>query len=162
MTFLRRRKRRTPGEYPESFTRAFVRQTLPTATPGEARRTVEHLRSKGWSEDKLAEHVLPYMPPAGPAGKLGAATGDGEEAVWVPAPVSRDWLDEQLPAMAPRQIRLVVEELERRGWSAGDAAVAVLPHLLPKLPEDDAQAILAGLDRVGLSDDEVARLARGR
>ncbi|HWC25251.1 MAG TPA: hypothetical protein VG474_01585 [Solirubrobacteraceae bacterium] len=162
MGFLRRRRRTPPGEYPEQFTRAFVRLTLPTATPAEARRTVEHLRGKGWSEDKLAEYVLPYMPrDEGRAQPQGAA-GGGPEAVSVPAQVSRAWLDERLPAMTPRQMRLVVEELERRGWSARDAALAVLPHLLPKLPEDDAQAILAGLGELGVSDDEAARLGRDR
>ena len=50
MSFLRRRKPRQPGEFPESFTRAFVRQTLPSASQAEARSTVEHLRCKGWSE----------------------------------------------------------------------------------------------------------------
>ncbi len=162
MRFLRRRKRTPPGEYPEQFTRAFVRQTLPTATPAEARSTVEHLRGKGWSDDKLAQHVLPYMPPDAGSAPRRATTRGAPDAISVPTPVSRGWLDRQLPAMTPGQIRLVVEELERRGWSAREAAVAVLPHLLPKLPEADARAILAGLHELGVSDDEVARLARSR
>lgn len=162
MRFLPSRKRRLPGEYPESFTRAFVRQTLPTASPREARSTVAHLRRKGWSEDKLAQYVLPYMPRDEGTAQPQTVAGGGPEAVSVPARVTSDWLDQQLPAMPPRQIRLVVEELERRGWSAREAAVAVLPHLLAKLPPDDAQAILAGLRELGVSDDEVARLARDR
>ena len=152
MRLPRRRKRPAPGEYPEDFTRAFVRQTLPTATPAEARSTVQHLRSKGWSEAKLAQYVLPYMPPS---------TDLSQPAVPVPTPVSRAWLDQELPAMAPAQIRLVVEELERRGWSSRDAALAVLPHLLPKLTAENAQALLAGVKALGLSEEEVTRLARG-
>lgn len=161
MRFLRRRKPRVPGEYPESFTRAWVRQTLPTASQAEARSTVEHLRGKGWSEEKLAQHVLPYVPREDPT-KLDANITGEPERVPMPDHVSREWLDRRLPAMPPRQIRLVVEELERRGWSPSEAAVAVLPHLLPKLDEDDAQVILAGLGKLGLSDAEVARLARCR
>jgi hypothetical protein len=157
---MRRRKRPPPGEYPEQFTRAFVRQTLPSATPAQARSTVEHLRGKGWSEAKLAQYVLPYMPPD--ADPPRTAAGSAAEDVSVPTPVSAAWLDQQLPVMAPRQIRLVVDELERQGWSARDAAVAVLPHLVPKLAEADARAILAGLERLGLSDDEAARLRSGR
>ncbi len=56
------------------------------------------------------------------------------------------------------QIRLVVEELEGRGWAATEVAVAVLPHLLPKLPPADADAILAGLRELGMTDEELARL----
>ena len=153
MRFRRRRKRLAPGEFPEHVTRAYVQRTLPTATPTEARRTVEYLRGKGWSDDKLAQQILPFMPPD-------AVTGP--DAVSVPDPVSRHWLQDELPAMTPTQIRLVVEELERRGWTTRDTAIVVLPHLLPKLPDDDALAILAGAKRLGLTDDEVERLARGR
>ena len=162
MGFLRRRKQqRVPGEYPESFTRAWVQMTLPSASQAEARSTVEHLRSKGWSEQKLAQYVLPYMPVEDPT-KLDYNIHGGPEPVWVPAQVSSAWFEQRLPDMSPAEIRLVVEELERRGWSPGETAVTVLPHLLPKLPEEDAQAIIAGLDRLGLRKDEIARLARGR
>lgn len=151
MRFRRRRKRLAPGEFPEHVTRAFVQRTMPSATPSEARRTVEHLRAAGWSEQQLADQVLPFMPPE-------AVTAAG--AVALPDPVSRQWLEHELPAMSPRQLRLVVEELERRGWSPARAALAVLPHLLPKLAPDDARAIVADLPRLGLSDEQVARLGR--
>jgi hypothetical protein len=157
MKFLRRGKQRTPGEYPERFTRAFVQQTLPSATPAEQQRTVEHLRGKGWSEEKLAQHVLPYLPPEQPD----LVVGGRLEAAAMPAQISRQWLVETLPALTPRQIQAVVEELERRGWSARDAAVAVLPHLLPKLSDEHAHGILAGLGRFGVSADEVVRLTAG-
>ena len=150
---FRRRKRLAPGEYPEHVTRIYVQRTLPTATPGEAQRTLEHLRGKGWSEDKLAQHILPFMPRYPEA-------RDGE--VFVPSPVSRQWLDEQLPAMDRGQLRLVVDELERRGWSAKDTAILVLPHLLPKLPDEDALAIVAGLERLGLTEREIGRITRRR
>lgn len=126
---------------------------MPSATPTEARRTVEHLRGQGWSDEKLAEQVLPFMPPA-------AVAEDG--SVCVPEPVSRQWLEHELPGLSARQLALVVQELERRGWSPRHAALTVLPHLLPKLAPDDAQAIVAGLPRVGLGDEEIARLRRGR
>ncbi|HWI09194.1 MAG TPA: hypothetical protein VNT54_16960 [Solirubrobacteraceae bacterium] len=161
MGFLRRRKQRVPGEYPESFTRAWVQRTLPSASQAEAQSTVQHLRAKGWSEQKLAQHVLPYMPVEDPT-RLDANIHGAPEAVWVPAQVSSAWFDRRLPEMTPREIRLVVEQLEGRGWSPAQTAVAVLPHLLPKLPEDDARAIVAGLDRLGLRKDEIARLARVR
>ena len=161
MMFRRRRKRLAPGEFPEHVTRVYVQRTLPTATPGEARRTVEHLRSKGWSEDKLAQHILPFMPRF-PHAALGSASGDGAEEVFVPLPVSRQWLDEQLPGMDRGQIRLVVDELERRGWSAKDAALLVLPHLLPKLPDEDALAVVAGLERLGLTEREIRIVTRRR
>ena len=160
MMFRRRQKRLAPGEFPEHVTRAYVQQTLPTATPGEARRTVEHLRGKGWSEDKLAQHILPFMPRF-PHAALGPA-GDGGDEVFVPFPVSRQWLDEQLPGMDRGQIRLVVDELERRGWSAKDTAILVLPHLLPKLPDEDALAIVAGLERLWLTEREVRIITRFR
>lgn len=153
MRFRRRRKRPAPGEFSEHVTRAYVRQTLPSATPAEARRTVEHLRGKGWDDEKLSQYVLPYMP-------RGASPVQPGEPVYVPVPVSRQWLNEELPTFDREQIQHVVEELERRGWSARDVAVAVLPHLLRKLPDDDALAVLAAAKRLGLRDDEVARLAR--
>lgn len=112
---------------------------------------MQHLRRKGWSEAKLTQYVLPYMPPP---------PDPGGEAVSVPSPVSRAWLDQELPTMAPTQIRLVVEELERRGWSARDSALTILPHLLPKLGRDRARAILGGVRELGLTDEEAARLAR--
>lgn len=186
MRFGRRKKgsaggRPEPGEYPPSFTRAFMRQTLPTASPEEAREVVERMRRKGWTEDEVEKHLLPYMPVPreeprrqedpddgteravpGDGGERAVADGGGDRAVYVPPRVSRAWLDEHLPGMDRRELRLVVEELERRGWSPPDAARAVLPHLLPKLPAADREAILAGLTELGLSDDEIARLATVR
>lgn len=161
MSFLRRRKQPKPrDEYPESFTRAWVRATLPSASAAEAKRTVEHLRGTGWSDEKLAELVLPYMPTDPRPGMLGGGTRDTPADVAVPAQVSGAWLDEHLPAMDPRQMRHVVQELERRGWPAADAAMAVLPHLLPKLRDEDARAIVDGLPRLGLSEAQIARLTR--
>lgn len=164
MGFLGRRKKKSPptprGEYPESFTRAWVQATLPSAGAAEARRTVEHLRGKGWSDEKLAEFVLPYMPRDPRPGMLGPATGAGSAEVTVPAHVSQAWLDRHLPDMDPRRMRHVVDELERRGWTVADAAVAVLPHLLPKLRDEDARAILDGLPRLGLSESQIAQVAR--
>ena len=161
MSFLRRRAKRVPGEYPETFTRAWVRLTLPTASEAEAQSTVQHLRGKGWSEEKLARYVLPFMPREDELEQTWLASRrPREETVALPAQLSQAWLDEQLPAMSPRQIGLVVEQLEGRGLSPREAAVAVLPHLLPKLEPDDVQAILAGLPGLGLSDEEIARLTR--
>ena len=135
-----------------------MQQTLPTCSPAEARSAIEHLRSKGWSEDELAAQILPYMPRVDQwPERRGARAGSG--AVSLPPRVSTAWLDQQLPSMDREQIRLVVEELERRGWSSTEAAVAVLPHLLPKLPREDADAILAGLKKLGMTDGEIARLA---
>jgi hypothetical protein len=164
MRFLRRSNKPKPREereeYPESFTRAWVQATLPSASAAEARSTVEHLRGNGWSDEKLAELVLPYMPRDPRPGMLGPAPDDEAVEVPVPTHVSPDWLDRHLPEMDPRQLRHVVDELEKRGWSAADAAVAVLPHLLPKLREDDAQAIIDSLPRLGMSEAQIARVAR--
>lgn len=157
MRFGRRQKRLEPGEYPPSFTRSWMRQTLPTTSPGEARAVVERMRRKGWTDEEVAELLLPYMPPS-PRG--GESEASAEDAVFVPARVSSAWLDQHLPAMGREQIRLVVEELERRGWSSMDVALAVLPHLLPKLPPEDSDAILEGLRELGMTDDEIARLVR--
>lgn len=136
-----------------------MQQTLPTCSPAEARAAVEHLRRKGWTEEQLAEQILPYMPRADRWPQRRAARGPEPKTVSVPPRVSMDWLDEHLPTMDREQIRLVVEELEQRGWSPTEAAVAVLPHLLPKLPREDADAILAGLKELGMTDGEIARLA---
>lgn len=114
------------------------------------------MRRKGWSEAEVAERILPYMPRVPPA----AAGGPGQ-GVSVPAGASTDWLERNLPGMDREEIRLVVEELERRGWPATELALAVLPHLLPKLPPADASAILAGLRELGVSEEELARLAPG-
>lgn len=133
-----------------------MQQTLPTTTPAEARAGVEHLRRKGWTEEELAQKILPYMPRQAPPAGGRAAT-----AVVLPDPVTRHWLDRELPAMDRGQIRQVVDELERRGWPAARAAVTVLPHLLPRLPPEDAQAILAGLRELGMSESEIASVARG-
>lgn len=166
-----------PGEFPPSFTRAFMRQTLPTTSPAEARSVVERMRRKGWTEEEVEQHLLPYMPQPRqepppheeePSREEEHETprqeqhpDDGaERAVSLPPRVSRTWLDEHLPAMDRRELRLVVEELERRGWSPSQAALAVLPHLLPKLPAEDREAILAGLTELGVSDEEIARLRR--
>jgi len=120
------------------------------------------MRSRGWTEAEVAERILPYMPPLPPTAPGGEAGAGEEEAVSLPERVSAAWLDRHLPAMDRRQLRLVVEELERRGWPAGELAMAVLPHLLPKLPPADAEAILEGLRELGMTDEEVARLSPGR
>ncbi len=52
-----------PREYPPSFTRAWIRRTLPTASPAEARALLENMRRRGWTEAEVAERILPYMPP---------------------------------------------------------------------------------------------------
>lgn len=136
-----------------------MRATLPTTTPLEAQSAIAHLRTKGWTEEELAQKILPYMPPRGASPSAPGASAPGDPGV--PAQVSRDWLDRHLPAMNRGQIRLVVDELERRGWSPAGAAVTVLPHLLPKLPPEDREAILAGLRDLGMSEDEIGSVARG-
>ena len=114
----------------------------------------DHLRGKGWSEEKIAELVLPYLPPPGSPLAKG-----GPQAVQVPPYVSREWLDRHLPKMDREEISRVVEQLERRGWPPSDAAVAVLPRLLPSLPAEDAAAILSGLHEIGVPQEEIARLS---
>ncbi len=156
MRFRRRPKRPPPGEFPPSFTHGWIRRTLPSASPAEARALLQRMRDRGWTEAEVAERILPYMPRAPASGHTGA----GERpAIALPARVSTAWLDRQLPAMERGQIGCVVEVLERRGWPASDLAMAVLPHLLPKLPAADANAILAGLGELGMTAEEVARLA---
>ena len=190
---LRPKPKRAPGEYPERFVKAWMATTLPTTTPAEAASAVAHLRSKGWTEDQVAEFILPYMPrEAGPAassagggapipGTRGprvmtwapdeqpAAPSPGEQPVApppadpsfaLPPDVTRSWLDEHLPQMDRRQLRLVVDELERRGWPAGAVAMAVLPHLMPTLPASDRRAIVAGLAQLGMTGFEIARATR--
>jgi len=107
----------------------------------------------------VAERILPFMPSAPPAPASGDPRVGDPEPIPVPAQVSTAWLDRHLPAMDRGQVRLVVEELERRGWPATELAVAVLPHLLPKLGPADASAILAGLMELGMTEEEIARLA---
>ena len=189
---LRPKPKRVPGEYPERFVKAWMATTLPTTTPAEAASAVDHLRSKGWTEEQVAEFILPYMPreaePA--AGSEGGApipgTCAGRVMTWAPderpewsspdeqpvAPpaagpsltlppdVTRSWLDEHLPQMDRRQLRLVVDELERRGWPSGVVAMAVLPHLLPTLPAADRRAVVAGLSKLGMDGVEIARATR--
>ena len=157
MRFGRRRKstRPPPGEYPRQFTEAFVQATLPTETPAQAHSTLDHLRSKGWTEEELAEKILPYMPRRRP--EAPTAGGGG---IIIPGGASKAWLDQQLPSMDRHQMRLVVDELERRGWSPAEAAVTVLPHLLPKLSPGDREAILAGLRDLGLTEEEITSVAR--
>jgi len=160
MRLGRRPKKLEPGEYPPTFTHGWLRLVLPSASPAEARSILEGMRRQGWTEAEVAQRLLPFMPPgalASPEG--GKAAAVAPPAVAVPPRVSTKWLDGHLPAMDRTQIRLVVEELERREWPPTDLAVAVLPHLLPKLPTEDADAILTGLGDLGLSDDEIARLA---
>lgn len=154
MRWRRSKSKRVPGEYPESFVKAWMAQTLPTATPAEATAAVDHLRSKGWSEQQLAEFILPYMPreDRSPAAVRARAAG-----IELPPVVGTDWLQAHLPAMDRRQIRIVVDELERRGWPPGTVALAVLPHLLPKLPPEDARAVVAGLAKLGMTEEEIAR-----
>lgn len=153
---LRRPRRPPPGEYPPSFTHAWIRRTLPTAAPHEARALLATMHDRGWTEAEVAERILPYMPRRGQSPDESSA--GGRPAVSVPARVSVEWLDRRLPAMDRRDIGLVVEELERRGWPATDVAAAVLPHLLGKLPPVDATAVLDGLGELGMSAEEIARL----
>lgn len=160
MRFRRRPKRPERGEYPPSFTRSFLRQTLPTTSPAQAEGIVERMRRKGWTEEEVAELLLPYMPRRPEGGQ--SQPGEEKPVSVPPGVVSQSWLDAHLPAMERQEIRLVVEELERRGWSAARVAMAVLPHLLPKLPPDDRDAILAGLRELGMTDGEVVRLAGPR
>ena len=154
--FRRRHKRPPRGEFPPGFTASFFRQTLPTTSPAEARAAVDHLRGKGWTEEQIAEQILPYMPRPRPARE-----SDGFP-FYVPAGVSRAWLDQHLPRMDAAGIRRVVDELERRGWSSADAAVAVLPHLLPKLPPEQVDAVLAGLREIGMPQEDIAALSPRR
>lgn len=163
MRLGRRRKKLAPGEYPPSFTHGWLRLVLPSATPAEARGILEGMRAKGWTEAEVAQRLLPFMPPGALASpeRARAPVPDPPE-VTVPPRVSTRWLDRHLPAMDRTQIRLVVEELERREWPPTDLAVAVLPHLLPKLPPEDADSILAGLAQLGLSDEEIERLRPAR
>ena len=162
----RSKRKRVAGEHPENFVKGWMALTLPSATPAEAESAVRHLRSKGWTEQELAEFILPFMPrePPPPAAAPAAPPGapvDAPQAISVPAGVTTAWLDEHLPAMDRRQLRLVVDELERRGWAPGTVALAVLPHLLPKLPAEDARAVVAGLADLGMTEEEIAR-ATGR
>lgn len=119
------------------------------------------MRDRGWTEAEIAERILPYMPRIPPTAAHAEATEGGGRAVSLPAEISTAWLDGHLPAMDRQQIRLVVEELERRGWPTTKVTFAVLPHLLPKLPPADANAILTELQALGLSQEEIARLAPG-
>ncbi len=119
---------------------------------------LERMRRRGWTEEQIAEQILPYMPRAQPRPAGADARAGGRDSISVPPRVSDAWLDQQLPALDREQLRLVVEELEQRGWPAAKVAVAVLPHLLPKLPPVDADAVVAGLAQLGMSEDEIARL----
>lgn len=134
---------------------------LPTASAREAQGLLLRMRERGWTEAEIAERILPYMPRVPPTAAHDEALGGEGRAISVPAEVSTDWLDRHLPAMDREQIRLVVEELERRGWPTTKVTFAVLPHLVPKLPPADAKAILAELSALGLSQEEIARLAPG-
>ncbi|MDQ6804288.1 MAG: hypothetical protein M3065_04845 [Actinomycetota bacterium] len=169
MRWRRERKpKRVPGEYPESFIRGFMARALPSASPAEAAGAVRHLRSKGWTEEQLAEFILPYMPRGAQAAQVSkrqAAPGPGAkprpaapaEAV-LPPEVTRPWLDQHLPALDRYQLRRVVDELEHRGWPTGTVALVVLPYLLPKLPDDDARTIVAGLADLGMTEEEIGRV----
>ncbi len=155
----RSKPKRVAREHPENFVKGWMALTLASATPAEAASAVDHLRSKGWTEQQLAEFILPYMPrepPPSPAAVLDAHVEEAQ-AISLPTRVTTAWLDEHLPAMDRRRLRLVVDELERRGWPAGTVALAVLPHLLPKLPAEDALAVAAGLADLGMTDEEITR-----
>ena len=153
--------KRGPREYPENFVKGWMALTLPSTSPAEAEAAVDHLRSKGWTEQQLAEFILPYMPRERPVTDPGVQARAAPRSP-LPTYVTTAWLDEHLPAMDRRQLRLVVDELEHRGWSSARVAVAVLPHLLPKLPAEDARAVLAGLAELGMSDEEIARATTPR
>lgn len=198
MRWRRPKPKRVPGEYPERFVKAWMATTLPSATDAEAASAVAHLRGKGWTEEQVAEFILPYMPCeagarairggrrplrsapgggpvarprdaqpvaeprrgealAGPPGgeALGGPRGERPDAL--PPGVTPSWLDQHLPGMDRRQLGLVVDELERRGWPPGTVAMAVLPHLLPTLSAEDARAVVAGLAELGLTEGEIAR-----
>lgn len=119
------------------------------------------MRARGWTEAEVAERIMPFMPPgtAEPAGEAASAGGEAARpAISVPRRVSTQWLDRRLGAMEVEEIRVVVDELERRGWPPTELAAAILPHLLPKLSPADARAILKGLKELGMTDEEVARL----
>ena len=152
----KRYERLPPGEYPESFKRAWIQQTLPSTHPAEARRTIEYLRSQGWDDDTLARDILPFMPVDWTKVAPNVAPPP------VPPRASPGWFDANLPSMSADEIRLVVRELESRGWPARDTALTILPHLLPKLSASEADAILAGLSDLGASDEDIARLQRCR
>lgn len=145
----RRNNSSPPGEYPPSYTHAWIRRTLPTASPTEARALLRTMRGRGWTEAEVAQRILPYLPPTFPGSAGGDVPAGAGRAVSLPARVSTAWLDRHLPAMDRRQIQFVVEELERRGWPPTELAAAVLPHLLPKLPPADSDAILEGLGELG-------------
>ncbi len=147
--------KRVPGEHPESFVKGWAALTLPSATPAEAASAVRHLRSEGWTEQQLAEFILPYMPRE--ARPPPGAHTEGPLSISLPSGVTTAWLDRHLPALDRGQLRLVVDELELRGWPSGKVAMAVLPHLLPTLPAEDARGVVAGLANLGMTEQEIAR-----
>jgi catechol 2,3-dioxygenase-like lactoylglutathione lyase family enzyme len=155
---MKRPRRSTPDrkarEFPESFVKGWMARTLPTTSPAEAEAAVDHLRSKGWTEEQLAESILPYMPRDTAPQAWPAA-----QAPSLPADVTDEWLHEHLPEMDRRRLRLVVDELERRGWPSGRVATVVLPHLLPKLAPEDRRAVVAGLADLGMAEEEIERIA---
>ena len=155
MRWRRSKRKRICGDYPDSFVRRWMAHTLPSATPAEAASAVGHLRSTGWTAQQLAESILPYLPrdtwpPA-------AGPEDRADATRLPPNVTSAWLQQHLPSLDRRELRCVVDELERRGWPSGAVAAAVLPHLLPKLSAEDARAVVAGLAELGLTDEEMSR-----
>ncbi len=180
------RRARMRSEYPESFVRRWMAVNLPSSTPAEAASAVGHLRRQGWSERRLAELILPYMPhqaapharppapdarppapdarPAAPDARPAApeAAAQPDPEISLPADVTPAWLDRHLPALDRHGLRLVVDALEHRGWPPGRVATIVLPHLLPRLPAEDARAVVAGLAKLGLSEEEIARATTPR
>ena len=144
--------------------------SLRSSTPAEAASAVRHLRREGWTEEQLAELILPYMPRelprdrapgARPSPPAGARTHN-EPELSLPPDVTPEWLAEHLPSFDRRRLRLVVDELEHRGWPSGAVAKLVLPHLLPKLPADDARAVVAALAQLGMTSEEIARATTPR
>ena len=152
---------RDPDEYPESFVKGWMAGTLPSTTPSEAASAVRHLRGKGWTEEQLAEFILPYMPrDSGPVAHM--EQSEAAQATMLPWGVTTAWLDEHLPALDRDQLGAVVDELERRGWRSGTVAMTVLPHLLPQLAAEDARAVVAGLAGLGMTEEEIARATAPR
>ncbi len=75
---------------------------------------------------------------------------------WTEAEVAERILP-YMPRIPPAPVSSDTEPGEMRAISA----LARVSAVLPKLPPADANALLAGLRELGMTEDEIARLARG-
>jgi hypothetical protein len=139
---------------PNRVTERWLKQNVPPLSRAELIDLIERLRERGWDERSL-ENVTKHSS-HGPPNRL-------------PQRVTFEWIARTIPLMSAFQLRSLISELHKRGWTGSEIREGVMPHAptrpidgVPRkiteafleeraifLPEDQADELVRALVRRG-------------